>query len=158
MQRVPAQMKGDRGNGKVNRRVVLALASIPLLGLHKAEAMTEAEELAKLQLEASRIQEIFDVQKAANSNLPSLKDSLKAAKIAPPGEQVAGRPTKSEDPAGIFVLRLLLRRRRAGGGARGIARQNSARVRVRVAAKVLPVWCALPLVLTLGLRGGQLRT
>lgn len=42
------------------------------------------------------------MQKAANSNLPSLKDSLKAAKAAksaPPSEQVAERPPKSEDPA-----------------------------------------------------------
>jgi len=77
-------MKSDRGDGKVNRRVALALASLPLLGLRKAEAMTEAEEIAKLQKEAARIQEIFDVQKAAQSNLPSLKDSLKAARVAGP--------------------------------------------------------------------------
>ena len=145
---VPAQMKGDRGDGKVNRRVVLALASLPLLGVHKAEAMSEAEEIAKLQLEASRIQEIFDVQKAANSNLPSLKDSLKAAKAAkpaPPSEQVAERPPKSEDPAGIFMLWLLrLRLRRRGTGHR-VGRTSAA----RVTAKALPVWCALLLLLTL---------
>ena len=73
-------MKSDRGDGKVNRRVVLALATLPLLGLRKAEAMTDAEEIVKLQAEAARIQEIFDVQKAASANLPSLKDSLKVAK------------------------------------------------------------------------------
>ena len=77
------QMKYDRGDGKVNRRVILALSSLPLLGLRKAEAMTEAEELAKLQVEAARIQEIIDVQKAGNSNLPSLRDSQKFVKSAP---------------------------------------------------------------------------
>jgi len=68
-------MKYDHGDGKVNRRYILALSSLPLLGLRKAEAMTEAEELAKLQVEAARIQEIINVQKAGNSNLPSLRDS-----------------------------------------------------------------------------------
>jgi len=77
------EMKYDRGDGKVNRRVILALSSLPLLGLRKAEAMTEAEELAKLQVEAARIQEIIDVQKAGNSNLPSLRDSQKFVKSAP---------------------------------------------------------------------------
>jgi hypothetical protein len=102
-----AQMKSDRGDGKVNRRVVLAIATLPLLGLRKAEAMTEAEEIAKLQAEAARIQEIFDVQKAASASLPSLKDSLKVAKSATPSEeQVAKGPLKSEDPAGTLVLRV----------------------------------------------------
>ena len=100
-----AQMKSDRGDGKVNRRFVLALATLPVLGLRKAEAMTEAEEIAKLQAEAARIQEIFDVQKAASANLPSLKDSLKVAKSAVSSEeQVAKGPLKSEDPAGTLVL------------------------------------------------------
>lgn len=74
-----------RSDGSVNRRVVLALAAIPLLGLRKASAatLTEAEEIAKLQAEAARIQEIFDVQKTVNSNMPSLKDGLKAAKAPP---------------------------------------------------------------------------
>ena len=142
-------MKGERGDGKVNRRVVLALASLPLLGVRKAEAMTEAEELAKLQAEASRIQEIFDVQKAANANLPSLKDSIKAAKSAASSEQVAERPPKDEDPAGIFALRL--RRHREG-------RRCCAHLPVHVTEKALPVWCALPLVLILELCAGQLRT
>jgi hypothetical protein len=76
-------MKNEREFAKVNRRAILALATLPLLGIHKPSyAMTEAEELVKLQAEASRIQEIFDVQKAANANLPSLKDGLKAAKLA----------------------------------------------------------------------------
>ena len=102
-----AQMKSDRGDGKVNRRVVLALATLPLLGLRKAEAMTDAEEIVKLQAEAARIQEIFDVQKAASANLPSLKDSLKVAKSAAPNEeQVAKGPLKSEDPAGTLLLRV----------------------------------------------------
>ena len=100
-------MKSDRGDGKVNRRVVLALATLPLLGLRKAEAMTDAEEIVKLQAEAARIQEIFDVQKAASANLPSLKDSLKVAKSAAPNEeQVAKGPLKSEDPAGTLLLRV----------------------------------------------------
>ena len=90
-------MKTDHGEGKVNRRVVLALASLPLLGLRKAEAMTEAEEMAKLQAEAARIQEIFDVQKAASSNLPSLKDSLKAAKLAGPID-------KDDSPGKLLLL------------------------------------------------------
>jgi hypothetical protein len=76
-------MKNEREFAKVNRRAILALATLPLLGTHKPSyAMTEAEELVKLQAEASRIQEIFDVQKAANANLPSLKDGLKATKLA----------------------------------------------------------------------------
>lgn len=75
-------MKNERGDGKVNRRAILALGvAIPLFRGKDAVAMTEAEELAKLRAEASRIQEIFDVQKAANSNLPSLKDSLKLTKV-----------------------------------------------------------------------------
>ena len=76
-------MQNEREFAKVNRRAILALATLPLLGIHKPSyAMTEAEELVKLQAEASRIQEIFDVQKAANANLPSLKDGLKAAKLS----------------------------------------------------------------------------
>ena len=76
-------MKNEREFAKMNRRAILALATLPLLGIHTPSyAMTEAEELEKLQAEASRIQEIFDVQKAANANLPSLKDGLKAAKLA----------------------------------------------------------------------------
>lgn len=73
------------GGGGVNRRAVLALAAFSTLGLRQASAatMTEAEELAKLQAEAARIQEIFDVQKELNANLPSLKDGLKAAKAPP---------------------------------------------------------------------------
>jgi hypothetical protein len=106
-----AQMKGERGDSKVNRRVVLALASLPLLGLRKAEAMTEAEEIAKLQAEAARIQEIFDVQKAAQSSLPSLKDSIKAAKLA--------GPTDKDDSAGTFPFRrALARARRCEAGTR----------------------------------------
>jgi len=76
-------MKYDHGDGKVNRRYILALSSLPLLGLRKAEAMTEAEELAKLQVEAARIQEIINVQKAGSSNLPSLRDSSQLVKSAP---------------------------------------------------------------------------
>ena len=90
-------MKSERGDGKVNRRVALALVSLPLLGLRKAEAMTEAEEIAKLQKEAARIQEIFDVQKAAQSNLPSLKDSLKAARVAGPID-------KDDSPCKLLLL------------------------------------------------------
>ena len=62
----------------MNRRAILALGvAIPLLRGKDAVAITEAEKLA----EPSRIQEIFDVQKAANSNLPLLKDSLQLAKV-----------------------------------------------------------------------------
>jgi len=96
--RCSIKMKTDHGEGKVNRRVVLALASLPLLGLRKAEAMTEAEEMAKLQAEAARIQEIFDVQKAASSNLPSLKDSLKAAKLAGPIDKDDSPAVVKADP------------------------------------------------------------
>jgi hypothetical protein len=79
------QMKNERGDGKVNRRAVLALSiALPLLRGKDAVAMTEADELVKLQAEAARIQEIFDVQKEANSNLPSLKDNLMAAKNSAP--------------------------------------------------------------------------
>jgi len=82
------QMAGKRDNANkgvmVNRRVALALAAVPLFGLRKASAapMTEAEEVAKLQAEAARIQEIFDIQKELNSDLPTLKNSLKARKAA----------------------------------------------------------------------------
>ena len=96
---IHAQMRNDRGEGKVNRRVVLALASLPLFGLRKASAMTEAEELVKLQAEAARIQEIFDVQKAANANLPSLKDSLKASKSSSPDDKIVRSSTKAEEVA-----------------------------------------------------------
>ena len=67
---------------KVGRRASLALAAFGMMGLRSkpAAAMTEAEEIAKLQKEASRIQEIIDVQKEAVQALPSLKDSIKAAK------------------------------------------------------------------------------
>lgn len=91
------QMKGARGDGKVNRRVVLALTTLPLLGIRKAGAMTEAEEIAKLQAEAARIQEIFDVQKEAALSLPSLKDGLKAAKSAP-------APTLEESMPAVDVV------------------------------------------------------
>lgn len=92
-------MRNDRGEGKINRRVVLALASLPLFGLRKASAMTEVEELVKLQAEAARIQEIFDVQKAANSNLPSLKDSLKASKLSSPDDNLVRSSTKADEMA-----------------------------------------------------------
>lgn len=91
------KMKGARGDGKVNRRVILALTTLPLLGIRKAGAMTEAEEIAKLQAEAARIQEIFDVQKEAARSLPSLKDSLKAAKSAP-------APTLEESMPAVDVV------------------------------------------------------
>ena len=39
-------MQSECGDGRVNRRVALALASFPLLGLRKAEAMTQAEKIA----------------------------------------------------------------------------------------------------------------
>ena len=75
------------GDLAVNRRAALMLAAaLPLLGLRKASAatLTEADEIAKLQAEASRIQEIFDVQKSMNNKIPSLKDGLQVAKAAPP--------------------------------------------------------------------------
>jgi len=73
-----------RGPDHVGRRAVLALAALPALGLRRASAAapSEAAELQRLRDEAARIQEIFDVQKELNSNMPSLKDGLKAAKGA----------------------------------------------------------------------------
>ena len=73
-------------DGHVGRRAVLTLTLAGALGLRQrpasAATMTEEEELKKLQAEAARIQEIFDVQKELNSNLPSLKDSLQSRKAA----------------------------------------------------------------------------
>ena len=62
---------------------MLALAALPALGLRRASAASapsESAEMARLQAEAARIQEIFDVQKELNSALPSLGDGLKATK------------------------------------------------------------------------------
>jgi hypothetical protein len=76
-----------KGAPVVKRRVALALAALPVFGLRKASAasLTEAEELSRLKAEAARIQEIFDIQKELNSDLPTLKKSVKAvaAKDAP---------------------------------------------------------------------------
>ena len=79
--------------GKVGRRAVLALAALPALG-HRcasaASAPSESAEMARLQAEAARIQEIFDVQKELNSALPSLGDGLKpGAEVLEP-RQLAG--------------------------------------------------------------------
>ena len=82
---------------KVGRRASLALAAFGMMGLRSkpAVAMTEAEEIAKLQKEASRIQEIIDVQKEAVQALPSLKDSIKAAKSS----SATASTTKDGEPA-----------------------------------------------------------
>jgi hypothetical protein len=64
------------------RRIVQALIALPLVGLRtdaSAATITESEELAKLQTEAARIQELLYVQKELNSNMPSLKEGLKKA-------------------------------------------------------------------------------
>jgi len=87
-----------KGAVVVNRRVALAVAVLPVLGLRKASAapMTEAEELSRLKAEAARIQEIFDIQKELNSDLPTLKKSLAAA---PADAQVTanGAPAPGSD-------------------------------------------------------------
>jgi len=94
----------------VNRRRIVqaliaqALIALPLVGLRtdaSAATITESEELAKLQAEAARMQQFFDVQKEHNSNMPSLKEGMKKVAEAQVAEKT---DTAVVDPKSIVSV------------------------------------------------------
>ena len=88
----------------------MALAAAGALGLRRpapAAAATEAEDIARLQAEAARIQEIFDVQKELNADMPTLKDGIKkmnAAKAGNQDDKVAKAPAGAEPVDGSNIV------------------------------------------------------
>ncbi|EKX49262.1 hypothetical protein GUITHDRAFT_104790 [Guillardia theta CCMP2712] len=68
---------------------------MPTLFLRPASALTEAEEFEKLQRRAAELREIFESQKAANSNLPTLQDSVARDKVAK-GQVSGSKPEESK--------------------------------------------------------------
>lgn len=104
---------GSGGAPAPGRRAVLALAAAGALGLRRpapAAAATEAEDIARLQAEAARIQEIFDVQKELNADMPTLKDGIKkmnAAKAGNEDDKVAKAPAGAEPVDGSNIVKVI---------------------------------------------------
>eukprot|EP00960_Hanusia_phi_P036148 752167-Hanusia_phi.AAC.2 len=85
--------QGHRGFSLPRRVFLLTTAfAIPSLLLRPASALTEAEEFEKLQRRAAELKEIFESQKAANSNLPTLRDSVAKDKVAKSQDKGGGEP------------------------------------------------------------------